>query len=104
MTRKSEGIFATVGRAADESVAIADAIRAGRLTRAQFDAWYNRRRSEGAGIVVRLRERAEEMGGPAATLARQGERFAATVMPAPRRRRRRAVRRRSAARSSRRTR
>lgn len=40
---------------AAESRGIAAAIRAGSLTRSQFDAWYARRAAEGAGLVIRLR-------------------------------------------------
>ncbi|UPT72629.1 MAG: hypothetical protein M0D55_11760 [Elusimicrobiota bacterium] len=101
MSRKNEGMFATLGRAADESVGIADAIRSGRLTRSQFDAWYARRRAEGSGIVVKLRERATEMSEPLGRAVGQAERLAMAVAP-PMKRRRRAVRRRTGRRSTRR--
>ena len=66
MTRKSEssGVFTVMGRAADESLEIASAIRAGRLTRNQFDAWYTKRRNEGEGLVITLREKASELVKP----------------------------------------
>jgi hypothetical protein len=43
------------GVAVDGSEIIA-AIREGRLTRGQFDAWHELRRREGTGIVITMRE------------------------------------------------
>lgn len=67
MARKIERVivFPARGRAADESRRIVSAIRAGRLTRRQFDAWYTKRRSGGKGLVITLRERAPASGRPA---------------------------------------
>lgn len=36
---------------------IVAAIREGRLTRRQFDAWHTQRRGKGKGIVITLREK-----------------------------------------------
>lgn len=41
----------------DESFEVALAIRAGRLTRSQFDEWYKRRRADRAGLVITLRQK-----------------------------------------------
>lgn len=40
---------------ARENERVAIALRSGRLTRTQFQAWYERRRAEGAGTIVTLR-------------------------------------------------
>lgn len=60
MTRKIERVEAVPsgGRAAVKSHEIVSAIREGRLTRGQFDAWHTQRRSAGRGIVITLREKA----------------------------------------------
>ena len=92
MTKKpeTEGAFAAMGRAADESLEIAMAIRGGRLTRPQFDAWYNRRRAEGRGLVITLREKTSDMTKPVETAIKQGEELLRAV---PRARVRRSHRR-----------
>ena len=89
---ESEGIFAAMGRVADESIGIAAAIGAGSMTREKFDAWYEKRRAEGTGIVVSLRERATNIAEPVGTVIVRGQEMMRAAMPRvserPRRRRR----------------
>jgi hypothetical protein len=78
MSRKispNEGLFSSVGRAVDESMEIAAAIRRGTLTRPQFDAWYARRTSEGAGVVIRLRANSARLAEPVAGAFEKGGAF-----------------------------
>lgn len=60
MTRKTKAHTHTAshgGRPADEvHREFLAAIRAGRLTRRQFDSWHAQRRSSGRGLVITLRE------------------------------------------------
>lgn len=59
MTRKIERVAASPSkRAAVENSEIVSAIREGRLTRRQFDAWHTQRRAAHKGIVITLREKA----------------------------------------------
>jgi hypothetical protein len=48
----------------EENALIAIALRSGTLTRTAFEAWYEKRRAEGAGFIVTLRARAEETVAP----------------------------------------
>ncbi len=73
------------------------AVREGRLTRAQFDAWYARRASEGAGLVGSLRQTTMQMLEPIGSVLEQGRR-ALSPMGAPRRGHRRHARARPASR------
>lgn len=57
MTRKIDDAGRRRGVDGSEIVA---AIREGRLTRGQFDAWHALRRRHGVGFVVTLREKAPE--------------------------------------------
>jgi hypothetical protein len=97
MTRKNEpaGVFAAMGRAVDESVDIASSIRSGSLTRRQFEKWYAKRRAEGAGFVVTMREKASGLAEPVEAAIVQGEELLRSVAPraAERPKRRRPVRR-----------
>jgi hypothetical protein len=96
MTRKNkseDGVFTSVGRAVDENLTMAIALRSGKLTRPQFDAWYSKRRAEGAGMIVTLRERASNMVQPLQAAVELGKEL--ILEPAPRhaaRRRRQAPR------------
>ena len=65
--REPDGMFAAIGRAADESFEIAEAIRGGRLTRPEFEAWYLKRRAEGTELVITLREKTVELTKPVQT-------------------------------------
>lgn len=83
-----EGIFQSAGKAVDESMMMAEAIRAGTLTRAQFEAWYAKRAAERSAIVVSLRARSTRLLQPLATALNRG-RAALNAPPPPRRPRRR---------------
>ena len=61
----------------------AAAVREGRLTRAQFDAWYARRTEEGAGLVGSLRQTTMRLLEPIGSALEQGRR-ALSPMAAPR--------------------
>jgi hypothetical protein len=85
-----EGIFETVGKAVDESMAMAAALRTGKLTRSQFDAWYSKRSREGATLIVNLRERTTRILQPVEAALEQGRHVLQSVEPeAPRRAHRR---------------
>ena len=94
MTQKRSGgpgMFETAGKAVDESVTMAEAIRSGKLTRAEFEAWYSKRTAERAAIVVNLRESSGRLLEPLeAVLARGRGLF--RPEPPPRRSRRRTAR------------
>ena len=92
-----EGIFESVGKAVDESMTMAAALRKGKLTRSQFDAWYAKRTSESEGLIVNLRERTTRLLEPVETAIEQGRRVFEAAVP---RRMRRAHRRRPAAQDS----
>lgn len=88
-----DGVFAAMGRATDESLKVASALGTGRLTRHQFGAWYEKRRSEGTGMVVSLREAASALAQPVETALAQGQELLRSAAPRttarPARRRRR---------------
>lgn len=57
MTRKTKAHASHGGRPATEvHREFVAAVRAGRLTRRQFDAWHAQRRTAGRGLVITLRE------------------------------------------------
>lgn len=58
------GPFEAIGRALDESAKIALDLASGRLTRAQVDEWYERRRAESDELASMARERAAGMMQP----------------------------------------
>ena len=92
MTRKhhaAEGIFETAGKAVDESMTLAAAIRSGTLTRAEFDAWYAKRTSERAAIIVNLRARTNHVLEPIESALEAGRDAMRGEPPLPRRARRR---------------
>jgi hypothetical protein len=66
------GIFESMGRAVDESVEMAEALRSGRLTRRQFDSWYAKRSAQSKNLIVDLRQRTTRMLKPVATAIEQG--------------------------------
>jgi hypothetical protein len=77
------GPFEIAGKAMDESIGMAAAVREGRLTRSQFDAWYSRRTAEGAGLVGSLRQSTMRLLEPIGSVLDQGRR-ALSPMAAPR--------------------
>jgi hypothetical protein len=79
----SDGAFAALGRAADESLEIATLIRAGTLTRQRFDAWYTKRRAEGTGLVITLRQKVTDLAAPFETVITQGEGMLSSAAPRP---------------------
>jgi hypothetical protein len=95
MRHERQGTFAKIGRAADESMTIAAAIRDGRLTRRQFDEWYAQRRADGEGLVITLRTTAARLARPVESVLEQSAGALRAVAPAPRKRKaaRRPVRR-----------
>lgn len=62
----SIGLFASLGRALDESVDMALEMRSGRMSRAEFDRWWNRRREQSRQVLDSLRERTMAMAEPVA--------------------------------------
>lgn len=57
MVRKNQsGAFPAKGRSAVEIQDIVSAIREGRLTRRQFEAWHAKRRGASKGFVIAMRE------------------------------------------------
>jgi len=92
------GAFTALGRAADDTLDIAGAIRSGRLTRRQFDEWMEKRRDEGQGLVITLRDKASGMLRPVEIAMARGEELLRSVAPAPVSRRRHSRRRRIAVR------
>ena len=98
MTHKhaaGEGLFESMGKAVDESMEMAAALRAGKLTRTQFDAWYSKRTAEGADLIVNLRERTTRLLEPVAAAVEQSRQALGAAVAQPMRRahgRRRAVR------------
>src|SRR6185503_18560187 len=83
--RSGFGVFESVGRAVDESVDMAAALRDGRLTRREFDAWYARRRAQSRGLIVDFRRRTTRMLEPVSYAIEQGRH---AIVPSQRRRRR----------------
>ena len=100
MERKNSadlGIFESMGKAVDESVDMAAALRDGKLTRKQFDEWYAKRSAQSMGLIVDLRQRTTRMLEPVASAFEQGRQALRNAVPqAPRR----AHHRRAAARAS----
>ncbi len=83
-----DGVFTAAGRATDESLRIASAIRSGRLTRHDFQAWYEKRHAEGLGIVLALREKASVIAEPIEMALAQGRDIFRSTADHPSRRRR----------------
>ena len=80
------GVFESLGKAVDESVEMAAALRAGKLTRRQFDAWYAKRSAQSKGLIVDLRHRTTRMLEPVATAIEQGRHVMSAAAPrSPRR-------------------
>jgi hypothetical protein len=99
MTRKSAsdaGVFTSVGKALDESMELAAALGTGKLTRAEFDAWYAKRTAEGASLVENLRRRTSRLMAPVQTAVSQGRNMVRSAAPAMPAGRRRSTRRRAA--------
>jgi len=82
--RSGTGVFESVGRAVDESVDMAAALRGGKLTRREFDAWYARRRAQSRGLIVDFRRRTTRMLEPVSYAIEQGRH---AIVPSARRRR-----------------
>ena len=79
--REPDGTFAAMGRAADESFENALAIRAGKLTRPQFEAWYMKRRAEGTGMVITLREKTTDLTKPVEAALKRGQDLLRSAAP-----------------------
>jgi hypothetical protein len=77
----ADGVFAAMGRAADDSLEIVSLIRAGKLTRHRFEAWYTQRRAEGEGLVMTLRAKASGLAEPLESVIVQGEKILSSVAP-----------------------
>ena len=92
---RTQGIFASFGRALDESVSVLNELRAGRLTRSEFDRWYDRRRQEGMDAVFQARDAAAGMAEPFGVAFDIGS---GLMRGAPSRPRRRASRRKASVR------
>jgi hypothetical protein len=92
MTQKhpaAEGIFATAGKAVDESMTMAESIRSGKLTRAEFEAWYAKRTSERETIIVNLRATTGRFLEPLGAAIERGREVLGAASPRPRAARRR---------------
>ena len=83
--RSGQGVFESVGRAVDESVGMAAALRDGKLTRREFVAWFARRRVLCWGLFVDFRRRTSWLLEPVSYAIEQGR---DAIVPSPRRRRR----------------
>lgn len=79
--KEPDGPLTALGRAGDESLEIAAAIREGRLTRPQFDAWYAKRRSEGSRLVITLREKVAILAEPVGAAVARGEEMLGWAAP-----------------------
>lgn len=66
------GVFESLGRAVDESMEMAAALREGKLTRKQFDEWYSKRSAESMDLIVNMRQRTGRMLEPVASALGQG--------------------------------
>jgi len=91
MTQKrsaAKGMFESAGKAVDESVTMAEAIRSGKLTRTEFDAWYMKRTSEREALIVNLQARTNRFLQPLESAFERGREMLRPA-PAPRRARRR---------------
>lgn len=97
--KEPDGTLTALGRAADESLEIAAAIREGRLTRPQFDAWYAKRRSEGSRVVISLREKVAVLAEPVGAAIVRGEEMLGWAPRGPKHSPRRRHARRAAARA-----
>jgi hypothetical protein len=80
-------LFESAGKAVDESMTMAEAVRSGKLTRSEFDAWYAKRTSERAAIIVNLRATTNRLLEPLEDAFDRG-RAALRASPPPRRARR----------------
>ena len=95
-----EGPLTMMGRTLDDNVkAAAEAVKSATPGSPRFETWYSKRRAEGSGVIVMLRERAMQMAEPLEAVVGLGKELlsaaAPSVEPAPRvhRRRRRSARR-----------
>ncbi len=72
MTQRSSsstGMFAALGRALDESMEMAMDLRDGKITRADFERWYDKRREQGREITVTMRDRGMDAAGKPVEMA-----------------------------------
>lgn len=94
-----EGYFTSMGRMLDESMGMMNDFRTGKLTRAQFDRWYDRRRRDGMDMVFKMRDRTAGLRQPVDLAFDIGRSFVGgpTSPPFRRRSRRRVSSRRGAA-------
>lgn len=59
-----EGYFAGMGRMLDESMSMMNDFRSGKLTRRQFDRWYEQKRRNGMDMAFKLRDRSAGLRQP----------------------------------------
>lgn len=86
MKRKANnqgGLFSSIGRAVDDNMQAAADLGSGKMTRPQFDSWYAKRREEGTGMIVALRERAVQMAEPLEAAIGLGKGLLKSPPPAP---------------------
>jgi hypothetical protein len=78
----SSGTFSSMGRALDESMQMAMDMREGRISRAEFERWYSKRREEGRQVMVTLRDGTMDMAGkPVEMVLDFGQRVLEMSMP-----------------------
>lgn len=82
-----EGYFTGFGRMLDESMGMMNDFRNGKLTRAQFDRWYEQKRRDGMDMVFKLRDRSAGLRQPVELVFEIGKGFVTGPTSPPYRRR-----------------
>ena len=77
----SAGIFASFGRLVDESVALAASAGSGKMSKAQFDEWWEARRAEAMDMAAALRERSPDVRKPVETMLSLGRELVTNAVP-----------------------
>lgn len=87
--RNRPDMFSSLGRTIDESMSMMADLSSGRMSRAEFDRWYEQRRRESMDMAFRLRDRTAGLREPMQLLFDIGRSFVAGPSAGRRRRSRR---------------
>lgn len=97
-----EGMFTTLGKTLDESMSMMADFRSGKLTRREFDRWYEQKRRSGLDMAFKVRDRTAGLRQPLELVFEIGKGFMTGPASPPYRRRSRRRGRPSARRGARR--
>lgn len=73
--RNRPDMFSSLGRTIDESMSMMGDLSSGKMTRAEFDRWYEQRRRESMDMAFRLRDRTAGLREPMQLLLDIGRSF-----------------------------